>query len=184
MNCPGEVRLAAAIALIGSGLFLLYGLFVGAMYGLLVHSVHQNYPAQDLNSIVNPIFPGLQNLLVGAMYVSVILGIAGFVTALGLLQMREWARRLTIVWCVVSSCVCLVALFPQIRPAALQYSSRGIPVLMLFLLPINAWWLMLFFRPEIRGAFRSSDSPAEKENDRNERWQRLARPRYPGDFGS
>jgi hypothetical protein len=67
--------------------------------------------------------------------------------------MRRWARLSIIVWCIVSTLACLFGLVYPGPQSEFPINPAPILALMLFAFPINAWWLLLFFRPAIKSQF-------------------------------
>ena len=85
--------------------------------------------------------------------IPLVLGLLGIVTGRGLLRLRRWARQSAIIWSIASSLLCLFLLaHPQFK-SGVRLDPAPVLMFMLFLFPINAWWLFLFFRPEIKSAF-------------------------------
>jgi hypothetical protein len=153
MSRPREVSIAAIVAFVGSGLFILAGVGVGLVSGVFLWAFHQENPNLSLRGVSDPSLLLVRNVLIVAIIVPILLGLAGAITAKGMLRMKRWSRISTIAWCVTSTLVCLLGLaHPRLGPE-LQISSTPILALMLFLIPINAWWLMLFYRPAMVAEF-------------------------------
>jgi predicted membrane channel-forming protein YqfA (hemolysin III family) len=134
---------------------------LGVSLNLFFQSLFQKYPGVDLNkSAADPVGLLLKNILFRVSYISVFLGGLGTITAIGLLRMRRWARLSVIVWCIVSTLACLFGLVYPGPRSEFPINHTPILALMLFVFPINAWWLLLFFRPAIKSQFgRLATSP-------------------------
>jgi hypothetical protein len=85
--------------------------------------------------------------------IPVVLGVIGIITGVGLLRLKSWARKLAIAWSIGSSLLCFAALASPEFKSGVRLNPAGILTLMLFLFPINAWWLFLFFRPATKLLF-------------------------------
>jgi hypothetical protein len=93
----------------------------------------------------------------------------GLVTSFGLMRLREWARKVTILLSVVPvlACALLViwrppSVFPPPKPDE-QYailtigSGLGLWIyeaLLLILIPVSIWWLVVMTRESVRSQFR------------------------------
>lgn len=80
-------------------------------------------------------------------------GVVGAVVATGLLRLRAWARDAALAWSLGSTLLFLaIAAVPQwlfgVRP-----NPVAILLFLLFLLPVNGWWLVLFNRAEVVALF-------------------------------
>ena len=159
MRRPREITAAAVVALIGSFLLLIFGLLLGGYLGTMLYSLSKRYPGLDINKSADTTASVLIHILFGISAAFVILGVLGAFTAGGLLRMRPWARRSIIAWCIGSTLACLFGLVYPGPHSEFHINSTLILVPMLFLFPINAWWLLLFFRPEIRAQFAPPGSP-------------------------
>jgi len=150
MNRPREITVAAAVALTGSLLLVSFG----ALLWLFAHHLDlwraQNYPGMTYH---DPLILVLKNILIGAIVVSILLGLIGILTAIGLFGMRRWARRSMIAWCVASSLACGFGLvYP--RPGSEFHVNSVFPLtVMLIVFPVNTWWLLLFFRRSTKARF-------------------------------
>jgi hypothetical protein len=114
-------------------------------------------------------------------YIAAPVGFAllGLVTSIGLLRLREWARRRTIFLSVVP--VSTYALLLIVRPASLFPPETGhgglyavgdiyldiVAALVAILAPVSIWWLVLFTRPNIKAQFQAT-STRFKNPTRNE----------------
>ncbi len=86
----------------------------------------------------------------------------GIVTAIGLLLLREWARKATIFLSTVPVCVLLFALLVFFD--ATHATGRGglvaaygflmYGVFLLILIPLSIWWYVLLTRDKVRAQFR------------------------------
>jgi hypothetical protein len=150
MKRPREMTVAAVVAFIGSGLFILSGILIGVYVHNLVHSLMQKYPGVSFRASVDPVIPTLKNIALGAIIAPICLGVIGIISGLGVLRMRPWARICLIGWCIASSLACFLAFFYPGRESEFRINPAAILALMLVLIPINAWWLMLFLRPAVK----------------------------------
>ena len=153
MRRPREITAAAMVALTGSFLFLIFGLLLGGYLGTTLYSLSKQYPGTDINKSADTSIPNLIHILFTVSAVFAVLGIIGAFTASALLRMRPWARRAFIGWCIGSTFACLLGLFYPGSRSEYGINPTLILVPMLVLFPVNAWWLLLFFRPEIRAQF-------------------------------
>jgi hypothetical protein len=152
VNRPREITAAAVVALIGSGLFVLAGLLLAAAIGVMLLGISQKYPGISLPSN-DPDFRQVEEIIGAGIVIPLLLGVIGIFTGRGLLRMRPWARKITIAWSMGSSLLCLVALAYPGSPSGVHFSASAILALMLVLFPVNAWWLLLFFRPDAKALF-------------------------------
>ena len=175
MPRPREITTAAVVAFLGSGLFLSSGVLLGVSLNHLLQSLFEKYPGLDIDRSADSAVPLLKNILFSISFISVVLGGLGAITAIGLLRMRQWARRSVILWCIVSTLACLLGLVYPGPRSEFRISPTPILVLMLFVFPINAWWLLLFFRVEIKAQFAPLGSVPG-----NSQWQlrRLLMPKW------
>ena len=154
MNRPREVTAAAVVAFIGSGLFLLVSLLLAAAIGVMLMGISQKYPGVSIHPS-DPDFQQVEEIIGAWIVIPLVLGVIGIFTGRGLLRMKPWARRITIAWSIASSLLCLAGLaFPGSK-SGIRFSASAILALMLVLFPINAWWLLLFFRRETKALFAS-----------------------------
>ena len=114
-------------------------------------------------------------------YIAAPVGFAllGLVTSIGLVRLREWARRRTIFLSVVP--VSTYALLLIVRPASLFPPETGhggiyavgdiyldiVAGLVAILAPVGIWWLVLFTRPNMKAQFQATSKPSENPT-RNE----------------
>ncbi len=152
MNRPREITAAAVVALIASGLFILASLLLAAAIGVMLWGISRKYPGVSFHSN-DPDFRQVEEIIGAGIVIPLVLGVIGIFTGRGLLRMRPWARKIAIGWSVGSSLLCLAALaHPGWKPG-IQFNASAILALMLGLFPINAWWLLLFFRSETKALF-------------------------------
>ena len=152
MNRPREITAAAVVALIGSGLFVLASLLVAATIGFTLLGIFQKYPGASFPSS-DPDFRQAELIIGAGIVIPLVLGVIGIFTARGLLRMRPWARKASIAWSVGSSLLCLAGLAYSGSKSGIHFNASAILVLMLVLFPLNAWWLLLLFRPETKALF-------------------------------
>jgi hypothetical protein len=90
----------------------------------------------------------------------------GVATSVGLFGLREWARKMAIFLSVAPVTICGLLLLlhpdaifpPDVQYAILTVGSMGIAVyayMFMILIPVSAWWLILFTRQCVRSQFRS-----------------------------
>jgi hypothetical protein len=92
----------------------------------------------------------------------------GVITSVGLLGLREWARKMAIFLSVGPMTICGLllllrpeAIFPPdagAKYAILAVGDLGIVVyacMFVILIPVSVWWLILFTRESVRSQFRS-----------------------------
>jgi len=99
--------------------------------------------------------------------VPICFGLLGIVTSIGLVCLREWARRSTLFLSVVPviGCALLIivsppSVFPQVGQGAMLAIGGGIyllayKLLLAILIPISIWWLVLLTRESVRSQFRA-----------------------------
>jgi hypothetical protein len=159
MNRPREITAAAVVAMIGSGLFVLASLLLATAIGVMLFGFSQKYPGVSFHSN-DPDFLQVEEIIGAGIVIPLLLGGIGIFTGRGLLRMRPWARKITIAWSVGSSLLCLAALAYPGAPSGVHFSASGILTLMLVLFPVNAWWLLLFFRPGTKALFAAPGTAA------------------------
>lgn len=116
--------------------------------------------------LVGKALSGIVNARLFAFFVlPVSFSLQGIVTAVGLFGLREWARKSAIFLSIapVMSCALLVLFRPQaiFPPDSAQYTilvvgDFGIvfyAYMLVILIPISAWWLILFTRESLRSQF-------------------------------
>jgi hypothetical protein len=152
MNRPREITAAAVVTLIGSGLFVVASLLLAAAIGVMLLGISQKYPGVSFHSS-DPDFQQVEDIIGAAIVIPLALGVIGILTGRGLLRMRPWARKSAIAWSVGSSLLCFAGLAYPGSKSGIQLSASAILAPMLVLFPINAWWLLLFFRHETKALF-------------------------------
>jgi len=152
MNRPREITAAAVVALIGSSLSVLTGLLLAAAIGVMLLRISQKYPGVSFHSS-DPDFRQVEEIIGVGIVIPWVLGVIGIFTGRGLLSMKPWARRIAIGWSAGSSLLCLAALAYPGSKSGVQFRASPILALMLVLFPVNAWWLLLFFRSETKALF-------------------------------
>jgi len=156
MRAPLSVALAAAVLLMGSVLILLA---IVLMFTNAVESYR--IAGKPLSGIVNA-------RLFAYGVLPVCFSLLGVITSVGLLGLREWARKMAIFLSVGPMTICGLLLL--LRPAAifppdagakyaiLAVGDLGIVVyacMFVILVPVSVWWLVLFTRESVRSQFRS-----------------------------
>jgi hypothetical protein len=142
---PREITAAAVAALIGGGLLVLFGLLSGFGFANLFHSISQKYPGLTFRQ-TDSRAPYFQFILITMVATPLVVGVLGVVTGFGLLQMRLWARVSVLVWCVVSTLACFVALFYPGPHSEFRINPALVYASMLVIVPVNSW-LLLLLRP-------------------------------------
>ncbi len=160
MNRPREITAAAVVALIGSGLFVLAGLLLAAAIRVTLSGISQKYPGISFHS-TDPDFRQVEEIIGAGIVIPLVLGVIGIFTGRGLLRMRPWARKTAVTWSVASSLLCLAVLAYPGSKSGVHFSASPILALMLVLFPVNAWWLLLFFRPETKALFAALGPSSE-----------------------
>jgi hypothetical protein len=94
------------------------------------------------------------------------LSLFGIITSLGLVRLREWARRVTLYFPAVPLLICALWLILH-HPRALDDSALLVigdlsnwfaAVLLVILAPISLWWWVTFTRKSVRSQFRERSS--------------------------
>jgi hypothetical protein len=154
MGPSRSIVAAAVVQLVGSlavlfpsGLFLAEEIELHRLYPRTYHFLH---PSVYVTLIAIPIS----------------LGLFGVVSSIGLLQLREWARKATLFLSVVPvvGCAVLVILHPPTvfppEPAQGAILVMGdiyllaYKFLLAILIPVSTWWLVLFTQRGVRSRFR------------------------------
>jgi|GEM_PF-2892761 len=159
---PREVKIAAIVAIVGGSLFALVGLGVAGTVGFMVLSIANQYHVSVRNAGSD--FREIMGMFAYLAGVPLVLGLAGIFTGRGLLQLRPWARFSAIAWAIVSTVTCFYLLAHPAFKSGFQPSATAITLLMLFLFPVNAWWLFLFFRASTRELFEPSPVSAYRRD--------------------
>ncbi len=170
MNGPLSVVAVAAIQFLGSALAAFLsgaGLWNEIQIYLMVKRSLETY-----GSSANIRFEFL-NPLVYLTYIffPLAIGLLGMASSIGLLCMREWARKATIFLATVpaSVCVLLVILRPRTlfppdpgQGAMLAFGGGVYLALLMYLLivliPISIWFYKVLSRESIRSQFRSQET--------------------------
>ena len=145
MNRPTGVTVIAVLGFIASGLWALAGVAMcmgGALFSRLAYS-----PMARL--------AGLGGAFVGVM----VLGVAavGIVTSVGMLNLREWARILTIIAAVLSLLVAALGLLDVLRHVHLLFFF-GALVRRAIVAAVDVWILTYLFLPNVKQAFQPKSS--------------------------
>ena len=156
MSRPREITVTAVVALTGSVLSISFGSLAWIFAHQFALWQARNYPGMTQH---DPAILELKNILIGGIVISIVLGLIGIATAFGLLRMQRWARLSIIAWAVASSSACIFGLVYTPRGSEIHLNPVFLLTVMLFLFPINAWWLLLFFRPSTKAQFGIPLSP-------------------------
>ena len=167
MNGPGSVVAVAAIQILGSAL-------AAFLSGAMLWSEIQIYflvkrSLETYGSSAHIRFEFLDPLVyLTYIFFPLAIGLLGMGSSMGLLCMREWARKTTIFLATVpvSVCVLLVILRPRTlfppdpgQGAMLAFGGGVYLVLLMYLLivliPISIWFYKVLTRESIRSQFRS-----------------------------
>lgn len=158
MARPASVTVVAVLAILGS----LFTLLMAAVLGLVTQ---MPLPAGVQQTSFNRYVMLFAAGLFGA------LGVWGIVTAVGLFQMKPWARISTLIFSgglvFYAACSLFFALlFPAFAPGDLSESfvrgmMIGMGVFYGALLAIGIWWLVLFNRAAIKAQFYGGTVPVE-----------------------
>ncbi len=164
---PG-IRAAAIVALIGSGLSILLGLFQ-----ISITSIPMPAPA---GSAMPPGFMKFGMFFAAAM--SFGFGAWGISSAVGLLRLRNWARISTLAYSAIlvgfaALVIVLVLVMPLPPPPAGQFPRNGefspaeftksirffMAAFYLVPIAIGVWWLIFFTRPRVKAQFIPAPQP-------------------------
>jgi hypothetical protein len=158
-RCRSEITVAAVVGIIGSVVSTMVGLVIAGGVAMTVFVFKKQYPGVTIYSGKPGSLEALQ-LVCFAVVVPIFFGVLGIFTARGIARLRPWARKSAIVWSIVSTLFCLLALtYLATLPSSPSPRATPILLLMLFLFPVNAWWLLLFFRPDVKSLFTSPNAP-------------------------
>ena len=152
----GGVTMAATYALLCCGAALLF-------WGFALLKVLNIYDEQG--RAFYQVFPGA--FLVIALVPPAMIA-TGARTAIGLLQLRPWARLLATVWAVVCIALCLVLIavrpfetfvIPQhfVHEAILSRQIVSISFVVM-LLPVSVWWLFYFRTRNVKLQFQENEN--------------------------
>jgi len=156
-----EVRVAAIVAFIGSGLFLLAGAALGGSVVLMVSAVVLKYPGASVRNAGQE-FNNIMRLVGLSTAILIGIGIVGTVVGVGLLRVRSWARDAALAWSFGTTLLFVIILATPQSLFGARPNPTGILLFMVFLLPVNAWWLMLFTRQEVMDLFGPATSAPRK----------------------
>jgi hypothetical protein len=126
--------------------------------------------AEELH--IHRLYPQSYRFLRPAVYLVLIaipicFGLLGIITSIGLLRLRDWARRLTLFLSIVpvSGCALLVVLHPSSvfppEPGQGAILAMGdiyllaYKLLLAILIPVSIWWLVLLSHKKVRSQFRN-----------------------------
>jgi hypothetical protein len=148
MKPSGPIVAVAAIQLLGG----LAALVPPGLYFVALIQSHRLFPTLNFQSLDPAVY---------AVYVAIPIcfGLFGIVASIGLLRLREWARRITLLLSIisVSGCALLIILRPpSVFPLAIGGGLYflAFELLLVILIPISIWWLILLTRESVRSQFR------------------------------
>jgi len=171
MNGPISVVAVAAIQFIGSALAAFLS---GAVLWSEIHIYLMVKRALETYGPGAPIRFEFLNPLVYLTYIffPLAIGLLGMASTIGLLCMREWARKATIFLATfpVSVCVLLLILRPKTLfprdpgQGAMLVFGGGVYLvllmcLLIFLIPISIWFRYVLTRESVRSQFRRDGWP-------------------------
>ena len=100
-------------------------------------------------------------LLIVVLGLPILFSLMAVVTSIGLLRLREWARRATLYLATlpVSGCAFFLILYHPRDVYGAPFAVRDIShlvgkVLLAILIPVGIWWWVLFTRNTVRSQFR------------------------------
>ena len=95
------------------------------------------------------------------------LSLFGIITSIGLVRVREWARRVTLYFATIPTLICVLWLILHhlraVGDALLvigDLSNALAAYLLVILAPTSLWWWILFTRKSVRSQFREGSSPS------------------------
>ena len=140
---------------------MLAGLALGGSVALMVSAVLLKYPGASVHN-AGQAFNGILRIIGLSTAILLGIGIVGTVVGVGLLRVRSWARDAALAWSFGTTLLFVSILaIPQSWIGA-RPNPTGILLFMIFLLPVNAWWLMLFTRQEVMDLFGPAPAPQRK----------------------
>jgi hypothetical protein len=99
--------------------------------------------------------------LIAVLGLPFLFSLMAVVTSIGLLRLREWARRATLYLATlpVSGCALFLILYHPRNAYGAPFAVRDIThsvgkVLLAILIPVSIWWWVLFTRNTVRSQFR------------------------------
>jgi hypothetical protein len=162
MKPSSSIKAVAAVQFLGSlAILLLPGL-------LLTDEIHFHrwYP-----DTYQPKSAGFYEVYV---VLPICLSLCGIITSIGLVRLREWARRVTLYFPAVPLLICALWLLlhhPRGVGDALlvigDLSNVFAAILLVIMVPISLWWWILFTRKSVRSQFRERCSPSSLAQIRN-----------------
>ena len=157
MKASNSIRAAAAVQFLGSlGVMLFSALVLTSEMRLrrMYPASYQSQPARFYDVFV--VLP-------------ISLSLFGIITSIGLVRVREWARRVTLCFATVSPLVCALWLklhHPQSVGDAMlvigDISNAFAAIFLLILAPISLWWWILLTRQSVRTQFRGRSNPSSQ----------------------
>lgn len=140
-------------------MFALVGLGMASTVAFTVIGISRQYHVSVRNA--GPDFREVMEMFAYLSAVPLALGVSGIITGRGLLRLRPKARISVIVWAIGSTLASLYLLWHPAFKSGFHPSATAITLLMLFLFPVNAWWLLLFCRASTREFFGASGVAAQ-----------------------
>jgi len=140
MQRPTGVTIISVLAFIGAGVWLLAA--IGVFLGGAVMSGMMAYPIAGMIAGVGAVILGV--ILLGFAVLELVVG-------LGLLELQNWARILTI---VLVGLGLLSSVFSILSPFAhMHFFFFGFLIRQLITAGIEVWILVYLFRPHVKQAF-------------------------------
>ena len=100
-------------------------------------------------------------MLIVVLGLPILFSLIAVVTSIGLLRLREWARRATLYLGTlpVSGCALFLILYHPRDAYGAPFAVRDIShlvgkILLAILIPVSIWWWVLFTRNTVRSQFR------------------------------
>jgi hypothetical protein len=151
-NRPGAVVLIAAIQFVVSALIWLPSGLLLIDDAILYHRYPHSMTVASMRT---------HEYYESIIGIPLCLSVIGLFTGIGLLRMRNWARRITFCMATVPALACVVYLrvhHPKGVGDALFVVGDFTPAiawaLLIVLLPVSIWWWAFFMRADIRSRFR------------------------------
>jgi hypothetical protein len=164
MKPSNSIIAVAAVQFLGS----LTALVPPGLYFVASIQSHRLFPTLNRESLA----PAVYAVYVG---VPICFGLLGIVGSIGLLRLREWARRITLLLSTVPLAGC--ALLIVLRPSSVFPPDPGqgaifaigaglyflaFELLLVIMIPIGLWWWILFTRESVLFRFRERYSPSSQ----------------------